>query len=53
MNLLELWESEDFEPIPILQTKIAENYISYRKLSGSISLSTRGVELGGSKDYHF
>ncbi len=30
----------------MLQVKVAKNLISYKKLSGSISLSTPGVELG-------
>ncbi len=34
----------------MVQTKVAQNYISYKKLTGSISLSTPGVELWGFKD---
>ncbi len=34
----------------MIQTKVAQNYISYKKLSGIIFLSTSGVELGSSKD---
>ncbi len=34
----------------MIQTKVAENWISDKKLSGVISLSTHEVELGGSKD---
>ncbi len=36
-----------------IQTEVAENWISYKKLSKSISLSTPGMELGGSPDFSF
>ncbi len=33
----------------MLQTKVAQNLISYKKLSGSISVPTPGAELGAPK----
>ncbi len=37
----------------MLQTKVTQNKICYKKLNGRISLSTPGVELGGYKDLRF
>ncbi len=37
----------------MLQIKIVQNQIFYKKLSRRIYLSSWGVELGSSKDYHF
>ncbi len=34
----------------MLQMKVAQKYISYKKLNGSISLSTPRVEVESSKD---
>ncbi len=36
----------------MLQIKVVENYISYKKLSWHTCLCSPGVELGGSKDCH-
>ncbi len=37
----------------MVQIKVAQNLISYKKLSRNASLSTSGVELGDSKDLLF
>ncbi len=37
----------------MLQIKVVQNKISYKKLSEHVPLHSLGVELGGSKDYHF
>ncbi len=37
----------------MLQIKVVQNLIFYKKVKGRISLSPSGVELGGSKYGHF
>ncbi len=37
----------------MLKKKVVQNKISYKKLSGRISLSPPAVKLGGSKDLPF
>ncbi len=37
----------------MLWTKVAQNWISYKKLGGCVSLSIPGVEVGGSNDLPF